>query len=114
VGLARYQGWRFVSFRIWNKGADGQYWPTKKAVSVRLREIEDVIAALRSVEGLIDDEDARQDEPPVRPYDGRSGVQHERDGEERPGYVRRRGRPQPRSFEGESIATPRHEFNEFD
>jgi hypothetical protein len=119
VSLARFQGRAYVNLRIWEANEAGEWWPAKgKGCSIRIHELSEMVAALRSAEGLIDDEDARQDEPPVRPYDGRSGVQYERDdGEARPRYTPRRGRPQPRSFNGEDIAAPRtsgSDFNECD
>ena len=47
--LDAYQGHPYLSLRVWSRGADGQWFPTRKGVSVRLGEVEDVAAAL--VEG---------------------------------------------------------------
>src|SRR4051794_15697663 len=54
LSLASYLGRPFVSFRIWERGRDGQFWPVKgKGCSVRVGEIANVIAALQEIEALL-------------------------------------------------------------
>jgi hypothetical protein len=116
VSLAWYENRPYVSQRVWTRGDDGQFWPSKgKGATIRVHEIATMIAALRQVEGLIDDEDATADGELVTGDDGRSGVQHERD--DRPKYVERRRRPQARTLDPGDIAAPRtggKAFDEFD
>jgi hypothetical protein len=41
-----YEGKPFVSGRVWMRGPDGKFYPTKKGISVRIKEIDDVVSAL--------------------------------------------------------------------
>src|SRR3954462_7419651 len=52
ISLAEFQGHAYLSIRVWALDKrSGQYWPVKgKGCSVRLREAQDVAAAL--LEGL--------------------------------------------------------------
>lgn len=48
VSLDEYQGHPYISVRLWTQDArSGAWWPSKKGVSVRLAEAEDVADALR-------------------------------------------------------------------
>ena len=46
VSVDEYQGHSFISLRLWERGTDGEWWPTKKGISVRLGEAEGVADAL--------------------------------------------------------------------
>ena len=46
ASLSEYLGHPFIDVRIWSKGPDGAWYPTRKGVSVRLKEAEDLAAAL--------------------------------------------------------------------
>jgi hypothetical protein len=39
VSLAEYQGRPYVSLRVWERGSDGELWPSKKGCSIRASEI---------------------------------------------------------------------------
>ena len=49
VELASYEGHPFVNLRIWFTGTDGQWHPTKKGCTVRLREVPELVAALEAL-----------------------------------------------------------------
>jgi hypothetical protein len=123
VSLAWYENRPYVSQRVWTRGDDGQFWPSKgKGATIRVHEIATMIAALKQVEDLIAAEEGgegapRQDGEPVRGFSGGSGVRYERDDEARPRYVERRRRPQARTLDPGNIAAPRtggKAFDEFD
>jgi hypothetical protein len=38
LSLDEYQGHAYYSLRVWQRGDDGRMWPTRKGVSIRLRE----------------------------------------------------------------------------
>lgn len=40
---------KYLSLRIWFKAEDGKFYPTKKGVTVRMSELEEVTAALVSL-----------------------------------------------------------------
>ena len=46
VDLTEYMGNPFISLRVWTKGNDGQWYPSRKGVSVRLGEAEELAEAL--------------------------------------------------------------------
>jgi hypothetical protein len=50
VSLDEYESRPYLALRIWAKGSDGAWWPTKKGVSIRVREIPEVIDALMEAE----------------------------------------------------------------
>jgi hypothetical protein len=48
VALAEYEGHPYISLRVWAPGADGRPRPVRgKGCSIRIREVADVIGALR-------------------------------------------------------------------
>ena len=49
VDLDEYEGHAYVSLRVWTRGPDDGWYPTRKGCSVRLSEADEVAAAL--VEG---------------------------------------------------------------
>ena len=54
VELAIYKGKRYVSFRQWNKTAGGEWLPDRlRGCSVRVRELDEVIAALSRARELV-------------------------------------------------------------
>ncbi len=46
VVLDEYQGHPYISLRVWSRGQDGLWFPTRKGCSVRLGEAEDLADAL--------------------------------------------------------------------
>jgi len=46
VCLDAYEGHNFITLRVWERGQDGGFWPTKKGVSVRLSEAHDLARVL--------------------------------------------------------------------
>ena len=54
-----YQGHAYLSLRVWQRGGDGAFWPTRRGCSIRLSEAEGVAAALQKALG--------QAEPPPEP-----------------------------------------------
>ena len=49
IELAEYKGHRYVGLRQWNKSVDGEWRPDgKRGLSIKLRELGDVIRALGS------------------------------------------------------------------
>lgn len=49
VNLAEYNGRPYLSLTVWSRNAHGDFWPTKKSVSIRIRELPEVITALIGV-----------------------------------------------------------------
>lgn len=50
ISVDEYEGKRYISARIWYRDAAGEYKPTKKGITIRSREIKDVIAWLIDAE----------------------------------------------------------------
>lgn len=46
VVLDTFEGKRFVSLRLWERGADTQFYPTPKGITIRVGELYEVIRAL--------------------------------------------------------------------
>jgi hypothetical protein len=78
ISLGEYKGYPFVSLRVWFKDQAGDFYPTKKGVTLRPDEIGEAIASLRAIEDWLD----------------------------RPREARRGGRPLPRGVELGSIPVP--------
>jgi Transcriptional Coactivator p15 (PC4) len=53
VSLDEFNGHPFVSVRLWVLGSDGQHWPTKKGLSIRIRELAEVATALMRARDLV-------------------------------------------------------------
>lgn len=49
ISLDEYRGHAYVSLRVWERGGKGPFWPSKKGVTIRLSEIETVLAALAGI-----------------------------------------------------------------
>jgi hypothetical protein len=47
IELSTYRGHSFVNLRSWFRGNDGEWHATKRGVTVRLRELPELIAALQ-------------------------------------------------------------------
>jgi hypothetical protein len=78
VSLEEFQGNPYISVRAWERDQAGQWWPTKKGVSVRLSEAEGVSEALLRARAAIQDDAGRpkgpMDDPrPPKPQRGRQG-----------------------------------------
>ncbi len=53
INWATYEGHPYVSFRLWTRDQLGQWWPDKaRGITVRLREIDQVVEALTSASDL--------------------------------------------------------------
>jgi hypothetical protein len=50
VCLDTFEGHRFVSIRLWARGRDGNFWPTRKGCSIRLRELPELVEVLGRLE----------------------------------------------------------------
>lgn len=46
VCLDAYEGHDYLTLRVWERDRDGGFWPTKKGVSVRLKEAQPLAAVL--------------------------------------------------------------------
>lgn len=77
ISLDEYQQRPYVSVRLWTKGPDGRFWPSKKGCSVRVGEAEAVADALVEAARIVD-----QDHPRPGPMADRRGP---RRGERCPG-----------------------------
>jgi Transcriptional Coactivator p15 (PC4) len=68
VSLAEFNGFAFVSIRVWERDRSGAWWPTKKGASIRLRECGELAEVLARVAGRIEagdrQADRRQEGPP--------------------------------------------------
>lgn len=49
VQLREYKGAPFVDLRVWSQGSDGAWHPTRRDVTVRLRELGAVIRTLDAI-----------------------------------------------------------------
>ena len=55
LSLATFKGHEYVATRVWTLARDGSAWfPTRSGGSIRLREIDDVVAALGKAKALVD------------------------------------------------------------
>jgi hypothetical protein len=99
VSLAEYEGYPYLSLRVWAKGYDGQWWPQKgKGVSIKLGEVGGLAEALANVAERL----AAEDESP--PIQRQAGPEPPRRGSARPPFV-----------DPGNVATGYTEgFNEFD
>jgi len=66
VTLDEYEGHPYVQLRAWERGAGG-WFPTRKGVTVRLRELEAVAEALREALEVAGVPDAKGERRPVNP-----------------------------------------------
>ena len=46
VDLAEYMGYPFINLRVWSKGPDGAWFPTRKGLSVKIRETKNLADSL--------------------------------------------------------------------
>ena len=53
-----------VTLRIWTPDGTGQYWPTRKGVTAKISELDDVIEALRQIRDLVDGRERPGDTEP--------------------------------------------------
>ena len=44
--LTAYEGRPFVSMRVWSRGTDGEWHPTRRGISIRLHELDQVARVL--------------------------------------------------------------------
>jgi Transcriptional Coactivator p15 (PC4) len=55
IALDEFEGRPYVALRLWAQGSDGGFWPVRgKGLSVRVKELDDVIAALGQARDLLD------------------------------------------------------------
>jgi hypothetical protein len=53
VSLDSYEGHQFLSLRVWSKGQGDGWWPTRKGVTVRTRELGQVLGAMGEAARLL-------------------------------------------------------------
>jgi len=58
--LATIEGNPFVSARIWFRDRDGRWLPTKRGITVRVRELDDVIEALQAAARIVEAQRPRE------------------------------------------------------
>ena len=46
MDLAEYMGYPFISLRVWTKGPDGAWFPTRRGLSVKIREAKNLADSL--------------------------------------------------------------------
>lgn len=57
VTLDSFEGKPYLGLRVWSQGADGSWWPLKgKGLSIRVRELADVAAALHQADEILNGE----------------------------------------------------------
>jgi hypothetical protein len=72
VNWATYEGSPYVAVRLWTRNDQGQWWPDKKGMSVRLRELPELAEAIAAALDLAQEEQQRRDgRQPSRPMPGR-------------------------------------------
>jgi hypothetical protein len=60
IHLDSYENHAYISCRLWTHDArSGSWWPTKRGVTVRISEIDEVISALRSGKAIAERESGR-------------------------------------------------------
>ena len=126
VTAETYNNHPYVRIQAWIRNDHGEYWPIKgKCATIKPRELGAIIQALRQAERLIAEghgaapgrHDGRQPSgrtPDARGRPGGQAAAQNGGHDDRPRYVERRGRPQPREYtppEGRSPAD--REFDEF-
>ncbi len=76
VSLAEFNGFKFLSLRVWAPGQDGQLWPVRgKGLAIKLREVAGLADVLTDVAGRIgaragDCQGDRREGPSARPQHG--------------------------------------------
>jgi hypothetical protein len=70
LSLDAYEGRPFLNIRIWTRDTDGRgWWPSKRGVTFKLRELADVAEALATALDLMDEHQAgRPALPPAAPH----------------------------------------------
>ncbi len=65
VSLDEYMGHPFINMRVWSRGSDGNWYPTRKGLSVKLREAENLAETLGEAVRLagIDEDQAAKGSP---------------------------------------------------
>lgn len=53
VSLDHYEDRPYVSIRLWERNREGIWWPTKRGVTIRIRELGEVLAVLSRVAEVI-------------------------------------------------------------
>ena len=46
MDLSEYMGYPFVNLRLWTKGPDGSWYPTRKGLSIKIRECKNLADSL--------------------------------------------------------------------
>ncbi|MBV8611466.1 MAG: hypothetical protein JO034_28985 [Singulisphaera sp.] len=69
LSLDAYEGHPFLNVRIWTRDADGRgWWPSKRGVTFKLRELADVAEALaEALDLMAEHQDGRPALPPTGP-----------------------------------------------
>jgi hypothetical protein len=95
ISLSEYEGWPYVDLRVWVQYPGVAGWrPTPKGTSIRIREIEDVISALRKVLVLVSYDPAPVPQPKPKPATQLPlpGIKPPWDDDDAPGIGQRRSR----------------------
>lgn len=116
VSLAEYNGHRYIALRIWERDQAGQFWPSKRGLSIRLREcaqLADILAAV--VDGQPDTIPSctRPHQPPARRADPPSQARGP-SSPEPPYQLGRERRPQSRRPSLMPVKAPAEAVEPFD
>jgi hypothetical protein len=90
VNLDEFNGHPFLSIRLWvfDRIATA-WWPTKRGVSIRRRDIPDLIAALERAAAMMDDQEANPvSQPPQQARQQRPGARDDRSTQDAQGAAR--------------------------
>lgn len=49
VSRNTYQGRPYLALRVWERGRDGEWWPTKTGCSIRMHELPELLATLSTL-----------------------------------------------------------------
>src|SRR4051812_22089363 len=60
VSLDHYEDRPYVSLRVWERGRDGVWRPTRKGATIRMRELAELVDALGQLEYLAGSGDTRR------------------------------------------------------
>lgn len=108
--LSEFQGHAFIDLRIWICGTDGGWYPTRKGVSVRLKEANDVAAAI--AEGLRISNLSQPQAGPQRAGSRGSAAPGRAPGQERSADRRQAGLPMTSVPDRQNFDTSFDEFSE--
>ena len=53
--IEEYKGHKYLNLRVWALLSDGQWWPTKKGITIRLGEARELSSAIDDVMDYLED-----------------------------------------------------------